>query len=422
MTSKPAGNKAADAIVRRACCRLCDSKKLERVLHLADSPLADSYIPKERLSEPQPSYPLDLYLCRDCGFTQILDVVQPQVIYFEYIYETKSSLGLVEHFKKYADEVVAKIKPAAGSFVVDIGSNDGSLLGAFKAKGLKVLGIDPAREIARKATAAGTETWAELFNTALAAKIRAERGAASIITANNIYANVDDLHDMTNGIRDLLAPDGVFVFESFYLADLMQNMVFDFIYHEHISYFSVKPLQAFFKAHGMELIDAQRIPTKGGSLRYTAQLAGGPRKVSPSVAELIAFEESRGLQRPESFHAFNDRIDAAKKQLVDLLRGLKAKGKKIAGFGASPTTTTLIYHYGIVDLLDFIADDNPQRQGLFCPGSHIPVLPPSAIAERKPDAVVIIAWRYVAPILKSLEAYKRGGGQVIVPLPEVKTL
>jgi SAM-dependent methyltransferase len=409
-----------DTIVRRKTCRLCDGKELKPVLELAPSPLADSYIPEGRLREPQELYPLDLYLCGSCGFSQMLDVVQPQAIYFDYIYETKSSLGLVEHFRGYAEEVLNRITPKPGSLIVDLGSNDGSLLGFFKQKGMKVLGVDPAREIARKATETGIETWAELFDQTLAERIRRERGPAAIVTANNIYANVDDLRDMTKGIRKLLAPDGVFVFESFYLADLMQNMVFDFIYHEHISYFSVKPLVAFFRELGMELIDAQRVPTKGGSLRYTAQLAGGPRKASSTVAELTALEERLGLQKPESFRAFNQRIDEAKRELVTMLKDLKRQGKTLAGFGASPTTTTLIYHYGITDLFEFLCDDNPQRQSLFSPGKHIPVLPPQALYDRKPDYLVILAWRYAEPIIAKLGRYKEQGGRFIVPLPEVK--
>ena len=411
-----------DTIVRRKTCRLCDGKDLKPVLKLAPSPLADSYIPENRLTEPQELYPLDLYQCGACGFSQMLDVVQPQVIYFDYIYETKSSLGLVEHFRGYAEDVLSRIAPKPGSLVVDLGSNDGSLLGFFKARGMKVLGVDPAREIARKATGNGVETWAELFDSGLADRIRKERGPAAIITVNNLYANVDDLFDMTAGIKKLLASDGVFVFESFYLADLMENMVFDFIYHEHISYFSVKPLQVFFRSRGLELIDAQRVPTKGGSLRYTAQLAGGPRKVAPAVAELIALEERLGIQKPEAFKAFNDRIEDAKGKLVSLLRDLKAQGKTIAGFGASPTTTTLIYHYGITDMFDYIADDNPQRHNLFSPGKHIPVVPPETLYERKPDYVVVLAWRYAEPIIAKLGRYRKQGGRFIVPLPEVKVL
>lgn len=411
-----------DTIIRRTSCRLCESKDLTLVLKLAPTPLADSYIPKERLAEPQELYPLDLYQCGSCGFLQLLDVVQPQAIYFDYIYETKTSLGLVEHFRDYAAETLMRIQPKPGSLVVDLGSNDGTLLSFFKERGMQVLGVDPAREIAKQATARGIETWAELFGTALAAKIRKERGPAAIVTVNNLFANVDDLSDMTEGIKKLLAPDGVFVFESFYLADLMENMVFDFIYHEHISFFSVKPLQSFFTRHGMELVDVEWVNTKGGSHRYTVQLAGGPRLVSPAVASLIAREDALGLHEPPAFAAFNARIEAVKRALSSRLSALKAEGKTIAGFGASATTTTLLYHFEITDLIDFIADHNPQRQGLYSPGKHIPVLPGEAIIERKPDAVVILAWRYADPIVRRLEPYRKAGGRFIIPLPEVRVL
>src|ERR1051326_1015695 len=264
---------------RRKTCRLCGSRDLQLVLQLKPSPLADAYVPANRLSEPQPTYPLDLFLCSDCGFSQLLDVVQPQAIYTDYIYETVSSLGLMEHFECYAREVLDKTGAKPGALVVDVGSNDGTLLKAFKARGMATLGVDPAREIARRATEAGVETWAEFMTPSLARRIKSERGPAAIVTANNVIANIDNLDQIAASIREVLAPDGVFVFESFYLGDLLRNMVFDFIYHEHISCFSVRPVELFFGRHGMELIDVDRVPTKGGSLRYTIQLQGGPRPV-----------------------------------------------------------------------------------------------------------------------------------------------
>ena len=282
--------KKVDNIFHRTTCRLCGGKDLTLALKLAPSPLPDAYVPVEDADKPQPLFPLNLFLCRGCGFSQLLDVVLPGAIYTYYLYETKSSLGLVDHFKQYADEVLDRIQPARGSLVVDIGSNDGTLLSFFKKRGRRVLGIDPAVEIARKATGSGLETLPALFTFELSQRIKREWGPATIITANNLFANVDDLTDLTRGIRELLAPDGVFIFESSYCVDMIQNMIFDFIYHEHLSYFSVKPLNTFFHEQGMEIIDIQRISTKGGSLRYTVQLAGGPRAVSGSVAEFIELE------------------------------------------------------------------------------------------------------------------------------------
>jgi SAM-dependent methyltransferase len=412
----------SSAHYRRETCRLCDSRNLEIALHYVPTPPADAYVPMDQRDVIQEVYPLDLYLCHDCGFSQLCDVIRADSIYVDYIYETKSSLGLVDHFKRYAHDVLDRIKPPQGALVVDLGSNDGTLLRPFKERGMTVLGIDPAREIARDATAAGVETLPEFFTADLSRKIRKERGAAAIVTANNIYANVDELGEFTDNIRTLLAPDGVFIFESFYLGDLVDNMVFDFIYHEHLSSFSVAPLVTFFRRHGMELIDAQRVPTKGGSLRYTVQLAGGPRKVAKSVTDLLAEEERRGLGRIETFKAFSSRIEAAKEELRSLLAKLKSEGKTMAGYGASATTTTLVYHFGLGDYLDYLVDEYSRKQNTLMPGLHLPVLGPEALISRKTDYVVIIAWRYVQPILDKNRAYRDRGGKFIVPLPKLEVI
>ncbi|MEQ2010406.1 MAG: class I SAM-dependent methyltransferase [Limisphaerales bacterium] len=400
-------------------CRLCHSRNLDLVLKLTPTPLADSYL---RTKEVQPSFPLDLYLCRECGFAQLLDVVQPQHIYLDYIYETVSSLGLVEHFDNYAAEVLGRIQPPPGALVIDVGSNDGTLLKSYQKRGMKVLGVDPAREIAARATAAGVETLAEFLTVPVARRIRQERGAAAIVSANNVIANIDDLDEIAAAIRELLAPDGVFVFESYYLGDLVQNMVFDFIYHEHISSFAVKPVALFFKRHGLELVDVLRVPTKGGSLRYTIQLAGGPRKAAPIVGELLALEAQQGLDQPEMFRAFNTRIERAKAGTLAVLQKLKAEGKSVAGYGASATTTTLVYHFGMGGLIDYLVDDYRAKQGTFSPGLHLPVLPSEALYERRPDAVVVMAWRYYEPIMRRHQKYSAQGGKFIVPMPELKIL
>ena len=407
---------------KRETCRLCGGSNLDLALRLAPTPLADSYVPASLLNETQQVYPLELDLCLDCGFSQLRDIIQPEIIYVDYIYETKSSLGLAEHFGRYADAVMERIQPSMGALVVDIGSNDGTLLMAFKKHGARVLGIDPAREIARKATESGVETIADFFTPALAQRLGKEFGQATIITANNIFANVDDLDEMAKGIKGLLAPDGVFVFESFYMADLMKNMVFDFLYHEHLSCFSVKPLAGFFQKHGMELIHAEHVPTKGGSLRYTAQLAGGPRKVSAVVGEMIASETNQGIHSLAAFHAFAERIDSARADLRNLLTRLESDGKKVDGFGASATTTTLLYHFGLTAAVGAIYDDYESKQNLFSPGAHIPVLPPEEIKSRKPDYILVFAWRYYEPILKKHAAFREAGGKFIVPLPALTVL
>jgi len=410
------------ALVRRDTCRLCGGRDLQLVFQLAPSAIGDAYVPATKLDRVQERYPIDLFLCKDCGLSQLLDVIAPEVLYADYIYMTTSSLGLGGHFERYANEVVDRIRPPAGSLVVDIGSNDGTLLGFFKARGMRVLGVDPAREIARAARDAGLETLPDFFTPALAQRIRRGRGPAAIVTANNVFANVDDLASMTDGVRALLAPDGVFIVESFYLPDLIRNMVFDFIYHEHISAFAVKPLRSYFPRFGMELIDALCVPTKGGSLRYTVQPVGGPRPVSPSVSELVELETVSGLYRAETFADFAAKVDALKVQVLGLLRQLKASGKTIAGYGASITGTTLIHHFDLAPFLDFLVDDNPAKQHMFSPGHHIPVYPSQALYERKPDCVVILAWRFVDPIVARHQTFLGGGGRFVVPVPAVRVI
>jgi hypothetical protein len=400
---------------------MCGNRNLDLVFQLAPSPIGDAYVAASRREQPQESFPIDLYLCRDCGLAQLRDVIAPEILYGDYLYVTSSSMGLAEHFREYAEEVLEKVRPR-GALVVDIGSNDGILLRFFQQKGLRVLGIEPAQHIARDANAAGIETLPEFFTPALAEQVRAKYGPAAIITANNVFANIDDLTTMATGVRKLLDADGVFIFESYYLADLVRNMVFDFIYHEHLSSFSVKPVQSFFARMGMELIDVTRVPTKGGSLRFTTQLAGGPRRVQPSVAAHIQLENEMGLYQAETYAAFAAKVDGLKRRTCELLSELKSQGKSIAGFGASVTGTTLIYHFGLGRFLDYLVDDNPAKQGTYSPGLHLPVLPSAALQERKPDCVLMLAWRFAAPIIKKNQAYLDQGGRFIVPVPEVKTI
>lgn len=408
------------SVFRRDNCRLCGSQDIELVLELAPTPVGDAYVSEQRLEEVQETYPVDLFLCKNCGLAQLPDVIDPEILYRDFIYVTSISLGLVEHFQGYVEDVLHRVKPATGSLVIDIGSNDGTVLKFFKQHGMRVLGVEPALEIARKATESGIETLPTFFNAELGQQLKRDRGGAAIVTSNNTFANIDDLADMTAGIRELLAADGVFVFETGYLVDLVKNGVFDNIYHEHLNYFCVKPLEAFFRKLGMELIDIDRVETKGGSLRGTVQLAGGDRAVSPSVKQFIAAETEFGIDRPEIFKDLATKLYNVKNQLLSLLGDLKAQGKTIAGYGASVGVTTLSYYFELDPLLSFIVDDNPAKHNLFSPGHHIPVFPSEIIYERKPDYLVILAWRYAEPIMKKHQAYLAQGGHFILLWPEIE--
>jgi SAM-dependent methyltransferase len=402
---------------RRETCRLCDSPRLELALPLAATPVGDAYVPAAHLDKPQQTYPLDLWLCRACGLAQLIDVVDPAILYVEYVYYTSISLGLVEHFNAYATDVCKRIQPPAGSLVVDVGSNDGTLLCAFKQQGHRVLGIDPARDVAERANQRGVETLNTFFSAQLARGLRKEKGPASILTANNVFANIDNLHDLCAGVLELLAPDGVFVMETSYLGPVVEDCLLETIFHEHLSYFSLKPLLPFFQRAGMEVIEAQRQPTKGGSLRLTMQRTGAGRPVSASVAEVLAYEEALGLHTPEVFQRLATRLSKVKEELREKLQGYKREGKTIAGYGASVGVVTLLYEWELEGLVSFLVDDHVRKQNTFSPGQHIPVYSPAALYERPVDVVLILAWNYAAPIMAK---HPKFHGNFVVPLPEVR--
>lgn len=409
-------------VFRRETCRLCESKDLEMVLHLEPTPCGDAYVTAEKIKNKQELYPLDVVLCKDCGHVQLYDVVNPDLLYGNYIYTTSISLGLSEHFKKYADEAVILVKPVKDPLVVDIGSNDGTLLKYFKSNGMRVLGVDPAPYASAKAIKDGIETLQTIFTVDLARKIKNQYGEASIITANNVFANIDDLKEIIEGMRQLLSADGVFIFETGYLLDLVTKRIIDNIYHEHISYYAVKPLRAFFEQFDMELFDVKHSESKGGSFRGFVQFKKGPHRLNPFVNQLIDYEVKSGIDNPGVFKSITSEIDGAKKQLNDKLIDLKKQNKIIAGYGASVGVTTLIYLFGIAGDLSFLADDNPVRYNLFSPGYHIPVLPSVALYERKPDYCIIFAWRYAEAIMKKHKKFLEDGGHFILPLPKIEII
>jgi hypothetical protein len=410
------------SVTHRNTCRLCNSPQVELAVPMEPSPIADAYVPATKLNEAQEVFPLDLYLCRNCGHVQLLDVINPDILFRDYIYSTSTSLGLVNHFNKYAAEVVSKFPASQGSLAVDIGSNDGTLLSFFKSHGLKVIGIDPASGIAEKATNSGIETLAVFFTSTVAKEIRSRFGEAHYVTANNVFAHSDNLPDMADGIRELLAKDGVFVFEVSYLGDIIEKLLFDTVYHEHLCYHSIKPLQMFFNSHGLQLIDVERIASKGGSIRGFVQKKGGKHREATIVSDMLLREAETGLAVPETFAKYSARLDSIKSELRSVLSRMKQEGKAIAGYGASATVTTLLYKFGLGDFLEFLADDNVSRHGLLSPGLHLRIHPPSALIEKGIDATVILAWQYAKPILDKNQAYLDHGGAFVLPLPSVKII
>ncbi len=415
---------SADAFChRRDNCRLCARTALHKVLSLAPIPLANAFVTREELETTQPRFPLDVWLCEGCGHVQLLDVVDSKVLFEHYVYVSGTSPAFVRHFGEYADEVVSRFARAQNGLVVEIGSNDGTLLKFFRDRGRRILGVDPAREIGEATRRQGIPTITGFFTRQLADAIAAEHGHADVVAANNVLAHIDDLDSVIRGVARLLAPSGVLVFEVAYLADLVEKILFDTIYHEHIDYHSVGPLIPFLAKHGLQLVEATRVDTHGGSIRCVAQRAGGQNPVGDSVAKALQLEGRMGLATPETYRTLADRIDKLGLELVSLLRKLTAQGKRIAGFGAPAKATTLMYHFGITpEMIEFIVDDSPLKQGRFSPGMHIPVVPAQAIYERRPDYLLILAWNFAGPIIDKHRAFSQAGGRFIVPLPKLEVI
>jgi SAM-dependent methyltransferase len=409
---------------KRDNCRLCHSKRLDLAIPLAPMPIATpTFRVPGALTDAEfykEAVPLELYLCADCGHFQLLHVVDPEFLYGNYVYRTSVSVGLGEHFRRSAEALISANNPAPGSLVVEIGSNDGTQLQPFQERGFKVLGIDPARAIAKAATDAGIETLGTFFSAHLARRIREERGAAALILANNVFANVDDLDNIVAGVRELLAPYGVFVVQTQYGADVVERTLLDTIYHEHLSYFHVKPLQKYFAAHGLRLIDVERISTKGGSIRFSVQHSGSRRSVSNNVGRLIADEERRRLYDPAGYRKLVADLKDIRNRLDALVAEAEAAGKTIAGYGVSVGTTTLIPQFGLAGKLSVLFDDDPEKIGFLSgPDYHLRVCPPAEVLAEDPGLIIIFAWRYADLIIAKHPQWRRGGGKFVIPLPEV---
>jgi SAM-dependent methyltransferase len=413
----------------RTCktCRLCLSSALDLVVPLKPIAIATPNVDLQAVAErhagvAQVSASLDLYLCGQCGHLQLLDVIDPDIQYTHFKYTTSRSLGLVEHFRKLADELITLTATKPDSLVIEIGSNDGTLLQRFKEHGLNVLGIDPAQKTAQRATASGILTLADFFTSKLAGEIAQKHGRAAIVIANNTLANIDDLVDMAVGIERLLAPGGVFVFETSYGADVVEKFLLDTVYHEHLSYFMVRPLIAFFRRYGLELYDVQHISPKGGSLRGFVKLTEDPRPIAPSVAAMAERERSLGLDDLTPYRKFAAHIDYIRTEVDRIVADCRHNGYKIAGYGASVGTVTLLQQFGLGAALDFIVDDDPLTDVIIGSDYRIPVLPPAALDERKPSLVMILAPRYAELIRQKNMRYLQNGGRFLVLQPEVRFL
>ncbi len=402
-------------------CRVCGCGDLTMILSLGRTPLANAFVRPERRDEPEARYPLDVLLCARCGLVLLSVVVRPELMFADYLYASSASPPMIAHFDAYAVEIVERFAPP-GSLVVEFGSNDGVLLRPLAARGVRVVGIEPAANLAAEANAAGAETWTDFFGTPVVRRIVAEKGRARALLGNNVLAHVHELRDVLSAADQLLEDDGVVVVEVPYLADLLERVEYDTVYHEHLSYFSLSPLATLFASAGFELFDVRHLSIHGGSIRVFAGRAGR-RPSTSSVREMLAHESAAGLRRPETYIEFAARVSASRDALRGLLGTVRAAGCRIAGLGASAKGNTLLNYCEIgPDTIEFIGDSTPAKVGLLTPGMHIPVKPEDAVTREQPDYTVLLAWNFADAIVARHAEYGARGGRFIHPIPLARIL
>jgi SAM-dependent methyltransferase len=405
-----------------ANCRFCQTALRRTFVDLGMSPLCESFLTREQLNQMEPFFPLHAYVCDGCFLVQVEEYVGPERIFSEYAYFSSYSRAWLAHAQSYTDMIVSRLGLDHTSQVIELGSNDGYLLQYFMARGIPVLGVEPAANVAAAAIAKGVPSTVRLFGLETAHELLAEGHHPELIVGNNVLAQVADINGFVAGMKKLLKPGGVITMEFPHLLRLMDENQFDTIYHEHFSYFSLMSTERIFAAHGLTLFDVEELWTHGGSLRiYARHQEDEARPVGPRVGALLAREKAVGLDRPDRYSAFAEQVRETKRRLLEFLIGAKRQGRSIVGYGAPGKGNTLLNYCGIrTDFLDYTVDRNPYKHGRFTPGTHIPIHPPEKILETRPDYVLILPWNLKDEIMEQMAAVQTWGGQFVVPIPDVK--
>lgn len=399
-------------------CRACGSSNLLLFLQLGPTPAPNGFLKAHDRHKAEKFYPLDVCFCQDCGLVQLAHVVSPKIMFKNYVYIPSTSETMRNHFSGLASDAIKKAGAKENDLVVDIGSNDGTLLKSFKSHGMKILGIDPAENLVKKANHEGVNTVCALFTNKIAKEVKKKYGKAKIITGTNVVAHVHDLDDFLEGIKTLLSDDGFFICEFPYLIGLLKGVEFDTIYQEHLSYFSISPFYKLLTRHGLTLVDVQRLAIHGGSVRVF--VSKKPIKQSMRVKELLKLEEKEGILKPETYLKFRRKVDKVRHELVQLLWGLRMKNKSVVGYGASAKGNIILNYCRIgPETLDYVVDSIPYKQGKFTPGMHIPIFPEEKLLKDQPDYTLLLAWNFADEIIKKQAEYRKRGGKFILALPKL---
>jgi len=404
-------------------CRFCNAALTQSFIDLGSTPLANSYVAPDRLAKPDASYPLHARVCGACFLVQVDAAVPAEEIFSDYAYFSSYAASWVEHARIYAMAMIERFALNTSSKVVEIASNDGYLLRHFVAAGMKVLGVDPAANVAKAAKELGVATEVAFFGKNTAARLKALGHDADLMVANNVLAHVPDINDFVAGFAVLLKPGGVWTIEFPHLMRLIQENQFDTIYHEHYSYYSLGTVERILAAHQLRAFDVETLPTHGGSLRVYACHASAEHETSENLMDVRMHEQDAGMDVLETYRGFGARAGKVKQALLDFLNDAKRRGKKVAAYGAAAKGNTLLNYCGVTaDLIEFVVDSNPHKQGRYLPGSRIPIHGPDAIFAAKPDYVLILPWNLADEICKNMAGIKEWGGKFVIPIPMLQIL
>jgi SAM-dependent methyltransferase len=413
-------------------CRVCNSQNIKNVISLGFTPLANAFLTKEQLDQPEEKFPLDLVFCADCTLIQIVETVPPEKLFSSYFYVSSISQTTLDNAKALTEKVMGIMNLDGSSVVVEIGSNDGYLLKNYVEKGVKVIGFEPAKNIAEIANEKGIRTFNTFFDTEKAMMLNGKIQTPSskdgernftvdVVHANNVLAHVANLHSVIEGIKVILAPNGVAIVETHYVKDLFDHNEFDCIYHEHLCYYSAHSIKKLFEIHGMTMVDVERIPMHGGSLRCYFQRTDGPMQLKSERVEEILFQEKATMDGFFYYHPLLDRACNLRLTIHQLLIELKKCDKKIAIYGAPAKSTTFLNFFGIdKDYIEYVVDATPQKQFHFTPGTHLPIYPPSMLATEPPDYCLLLTWNFADEIIAKESEFRAKGGKFIIPIPELK--